>query len=475
MDPRGFLKHRRAKAPYRSISERIRDFAEVQLPMAEKDLKVQASRCMNCGVPFCHQGCPLGNPIPEFNDLVHQGRWREAYQELSRTNPFPEFTGKICPAPCEDACVLASGDKAVTIKSVELAIIERAFEEGWVSPPLPSAETGFSVAVVGSGPAGLAAAHQLRSVGHTVTVFERSDRLGGLMRYGVPDYKMDRALIDRRVDLLREAGVEFKTGVEVGRKPSLKKLRHDHDAVLLCIGALAARELDVPGRGLDGVHLAMDYLTAQNKACAGEPLSQEFNASGRNVVILGGGDTGADCYGTAIRQGAASVTQLIHYPAPDEEQVKEWPKSELLKSSFVHDEGGTREWNAQAVAFKGEGRVESVDVYQVWITGRLKVPVPNSVQNIPADLVLLAIGFEGAELAAMGLGLDGGRLTPPRGYETEMPGVFSAGDVRKGASLIVWAIADGLNAAKAVDRSLRGESGLWESYVQPAWTGLTHH
>lgn len=471
-DPRGFLNYSRSKAPYRPIKERIKDFSEALLPMAQDQIKVQATRCMNCGVPFCHQGCPLGNPIPEFNDLVQQGRWREAYEELSRTNPFPEFTGKVCPAPCEDACVLAATDKAVTIKSVELAIIEEAFRQGWVKPPLPVRESGFRVAVVGSGPAGLAAAHQLRSVGHGVTVFERSDRLGGLLRYGVPDYKMDKTLIDRRIDLLAEAGVEFKTEVNVGTDPTLSQLRAEFDSVILCIGALAARDLEIPGRHLDGVHFAMDYLTAQNQACAGDPLPDKFNAAGKNVVILGGGDTGADCYGTAIRQGAKAVYQLIHYPEPDAENSPEWPKSELLKSSFVHEEGGERLYNAQAVAFKGEGRVESVDVYQVWITGRLKVPVPNSVKEVPADLVLLAIGFEGAELAGLGVGSDGGRLSPERGYETRIPGVFSAGDVRKGASLIVWAIADGLNAAKAVDRSLTGESGLWESYSEPTWSGL---
>ncbi len=471
-DPRGFLVYSRSGASYRPVKERILDFKEAQLPMAQDQVKVQATRCMNCGVPFCHQGCPLGNPIPEFNDLVQQGRWQEAYEELSRTNPFPEFTGKVCPAPCEDACVLAANDKAVTIKSVELAVIEEAFRKGWVLPPSPKAETGFHVAVIGSGPAGLAAAHQLRSVGHRVTLFERSDRLGGLLRYGVPDYKMDKSLVDRRIALLAAAGVEFRTKVNVGKDPSLSDLRAQFDAVILCVGALSARSLEIPGRELAGVHFAMDYLTAQNQACAGDPLPTQFNAAGKNVVILGGGDTGADCYGTAIRQGAKKVYQLIHYPEPETERSLEWPKSEMLKSSFVHDEGGERLYNAQAVAFKGEGKVESVDVYQVWITGRLKVPVPNSVKEIPADLVLLAIGFEGAELAGLGMGADGGRLVPARGYETNIPGVFSAGDVRKGASLIVWAIADGLNAAKAVDRSLRGESGLWESYSQPAWSGL---
>lgn len=472
-DPRGFMKFSREGAKLRAPGERQKDFSEAYLPMAGPQLKAQATRCMTCGVPFCHQGCPLGNPIPEFNDLVQQERWHEAYLELSRTNPFPEFTGKVCPAPCEDACVLAYNDKPVTIKSIELAVIERAFEEGWVTPPKPTNKTNWRVAVVGSGPAGLAAATSLCESGHSVTVFEKSDRLGGLLRYGVPDYKMQKAYIDRRIENLVSAGVEFHVNCEIGRDRTIHELQSTFDAVILCVGALKARDLVIPGRELDGVRLAMDYLTAQNMATAGDPLPDHFNAAGKNVVILGGGDTGADCYGTTIRQGAKSVVQLNHYPNQGEySPLREWPNYEGFKHSFVYDEGGTREWGVQAVAFKGDGKVEGVEMYKVWLQGRLRVPVPNSLRVVPAEMVLLAIGFEGSELGVLGMGSDGATLSTGKDYQTDTAGVFAAGDARRGASLIVWAIAEGLNCARAVDRYLQGSSRLHQSYAEVAWRGL---
>ncbi|MES1147307.1 MAG: glutamate synthase subunit beta, partial [bacterium] len=375
--------------------------------------------------------------------------------------------------PCEDGCVLSLIDKAVTIKNVELAVIEKAFEEGWVKASPADRNTGRNVAVVGSGPAGLACAHSLRDAGHALTVYERSDRVGGLVRYGVPDYKMEKRLIDRRVAVMEQSGVKFVTGCHVGKDVSMEDLRAKHDAVAVCIGSLQARDLTLPGRELPGVTMAMDYLTAQNRACAGDPMSVPLDAKGKNVVILGGGDTGADCFGTAIRQGATSVVQLNHYPEPDifaPSQV--WPLTDSTKHAFVYDEGGVREWGVQAVAFRGSERVEGVEMYQVKIQGRLRVPIPNSLRTVPADLVLLAIGFEGAELSGIGLGTDGEVLKVGADYQTSTRGVFAAGDVRRGASLIVWAIAEGLNCAASIDRFLTGESRPHRSFAATEWAGL---
>lgn len=468
-DPRGFLKIDRVKLPLRPLPQRITDFAEAYIPLEEGEVRQQAQRCMNCGVPFCHEGCPLGNPIPEFNDLVQQSRWQEAYVELGRTNPFPEFTGKVCPAPCEDACVLALIDKPVTIKNVELAVIEHAFGEGWVQPIQPLVESGRSVAVVGSGPAGLATAHALRRAGHAVIVYERSDRIGGLIRYGVPDYKMEKSLIDRRVQVLERSGVRFVTECEIGRDMSLEDLTAQFDAVAICVGALKARDIDVPGRERDHVHLAMDFLTNQNRIVQGDVGEPRLSAEGKNVVILGGGDTGADCFGTAIRQEALTVTQLNHYPEPGEFQPGQtWPYNDPRKHAFVYDEGGEREWGIQAVAFTDAG-VETIDV---WRQGRLRVPIPNTVRTVPADMILLAIGFEGAELSGIGLGSDGDLVTAGLDYQTSERGVFAAGDVRKGPSLIVWAIAEGLNCAAAIDRYLTGSTDLHRSYKSNQWAGM---
>ncbi len=422
---------------------------------------------MNCGVPFCHQGCPLGNYVPTWNGLVYEGKWQQAYIELSKTNPFPEFTGKLCPAPCEDACVLKINDEPVNIKGIEWAIIDRAFQEGWVTAQSPTHETEFKVAVVGSGPAGLAAAYELRKVGHSVTVFERSDSIGGLVRYGVPDYKMKKSLIDRRVEQLEKMGIVFKTNVAVGTQISFDALRAEFDAVLLSIGALKARNLEVPGRDIPGVGFAMDYLTAQNKLLAsGTPLPEEWNAEGKHVVILGGGDTGADCYGTAIRQGAASVTQFDHYPDPNVFQPpRKWPEPVLRsRISPVHEEGGTREWSIQTISVEGSTHVTGLRTCGVRIEGNLKIPVAGTERTVPADLVLLAIGFEGSEGDPFGVSMNRGKVVVDRRYRTDLPGIFSAGDASRGASLIVWAIADGRNAAREIDLYLRGQSSIVRAF-----------
>lgn len=465
-DPRGFLKHPRSDRPYRDPVERIRDFGVLNLPMAKSQLNEQASRCMGCGVPFCHSYCPLGNLIPDWNDLVRQERWREAYSALAVTNNFPEFTGMLCPAPCEDSCVLAINDKAVTIKSIEMEIIDRAFAEGWVVPEPPAHETGKRVAVVGSGPAGLAAAQQLRRVGHQVTVFERWDRLGGLIRYGVPDYKMAKELIDRRIDQLEAEGIEFQTGVAVGADGiSLDELRAKFDAVALCTGALAPRDLKAKGRELKGIHFAMDYLTAQNRCCAGDGAPpEEFDARGKHVVILGGGDTGADCYGTALRQGAASVTQFDVYPDPAGSKP-DWPHPLVKgKSSPVHAEGGERLWSIQTTSFEGdEGRVQQIRSWKVSMQRGVRMPTPVTDELRPADMVLLAIGYEGTE--PLQPWFSGSRIDTNHRFETEFPGVFASGDSRRGASLIVWAIAEGRTMAHEIDRALMGVSFLPKSFA----------
>lgn len=461
-DPKGFLKVGRLDHAARPIEERVKDWRELYLPVKQAELTKQASRCMNCGVPFCSNGCPLGNLVPDWNDLVYKDRWHEAYLRLDRTNPFPEFTGKLCPAPCEDACVLTINDAAVTIKSVEISIIERAFKEGWVKPGTPAAVTGKRVAIVGSGPAGLAAAVQLRRAGHETVVFERSDRVGGLIRYGVPDYKMAKEMVDRRVALLEEEGIEFRTGIAVGDSLPLSDLQRDFDAVALCVGAGKPRDLAIPGRELAGIHLAMEFLTAQNKACKGEPLPAELHAQGKRVVILGGGDTGADCFGVAIRQGAASVTQFDHLPAPDRfSHNVTWPESRRTKHSAVYDEGGQRAWSTRTVSFEGEaGVVRVLRTYKVRLAGGMSIPVPSSEELVEADLVLIAIGFLGPDFSASGLS----KLYSEGRYETNLRGVFAAGDARRGPSLIVHAIAEGRNVAHEIDRYLMGRTSLAKSF-----------
>jgi glutamate synthase (NADPH/NADH) small chain len=469
--PTGFLEAPRVAPARRDKRERIRDWNEVYLPQAEELTRQQAGRCMDCGVPFCQSGCPLGNIIPDWNDLVYRGRWRAAFDRLSATNNFPEFTGRLCPAPCEAACVLAIDSTAqpVTIERIEHEIIERAWAEGWVDARPPAAESGRHVGIVGSGPAGLAAAQELRRAGHRVTVYDADEQPGGMLRYGIPDFKMEKWPIERRLAQLDAEGVEFRCGVNVGVDMSWAELRRAHDALLLAVGARRARDLHVPGRELDGVVMAMDYLCAQNRAVAGGTrVAAELDAAGRHVVILGGGDTGSDCYGTALRQGAAAVRQIQLWPAPPSTRAAhnpwpEWPV--VFRTSSSQEEGGEREFALMTRGFTGEaGAVRALEAVRIDMElgadGR-KRPVerPGGEMLIPADMVILAIGFAGPELggaaAELGLGLDErGNVTADGEGATAADGVFAAGDAMRGASLIVWAIADGRRAARGIERYL---------------------
>ena len=472
----GFIEIKRKKHPTRAIEERIRDWREVYLPSATADLQAQGARCMDCGIPFCHQGCPLGNLIPDWNDLVYRDRWRTAIDRLHATNNFPEFTGRLCPAPCEGSCVLGINDDAVTIKDIEVAIIDRAYDEDWVRPNPPETRTFKKVAVVGSGPAGLAAADQLNRVGHSVTVFERSDRIGGLLRYGIPEFKMEKRVLDRRLALMEEEGVIFRAGVDVGTDVPVARLRSDFDAIVLAAGAGHPRDLPVPGRELRGIHFAMEYLTLQNRRCEGDviPDDQFISAQGRHVVIIGGGDTGADCLGTVHRQGAKSVTQLelLAQPPVDRAPDNPWPQwPNIFRVSPAHEEGGERLYSVSTQRFVGDdaGRVRALQTTKVEAIrkdGRVHVqPIPGSEFEIQADLVLLAMGFLGPERGALvnDLGLkmtERGNVWRDDRWMTSVPGVFAAGDMQRGQSLIVWAIAEGRSAARGVDRYLMGESAL---------------
>ena len=474
--PTGFIEIRRKKHPTRAIEERIHDWREVYLPSPTGDLMEQGARCMDCGIPFCHQGCPLGNLIPDWNDLVYRDLWRAAIDRLHATNNFPEFTGRLCPAPCEGACVLGINDDPVTIKDIEVSIIDRAYAEGWVTPQLPTTRTWKKVAVIGSGPAGLAAADQLNRAGHLVTVFEKSDRIGGLLRYGIPEFKMEKRILERRLALMESEGVVFRPGVNVGVDVAMSRLRSDFDAILLAGGAGQPRDLAVPGRELKGIHFAMDYLTLQNRRCEGDaiPDDQFISAKDCDVVIIGGGDTGADCLGTVHRQGARSVYQLELMPIPPEVRAEEnpWPLwPQIFRTSPAHDEGGDRLFSVATQRFVGDkkGRVRTLlanKVEMIRKDGRLDfVPVPGSDFEIKTDLVLLAMGFTGPVRGPL---LDDLGVTfTPRGnvgrgadWMTNVPGVFTAGDMQRGQSLIVWAIAEGRSAAQAIDRFLVGESQL---------------
>jgi len=465
----GFLEHGRDKQPYRPVEERLRDWEQVMLPWPRKKLQVQAARCMDCGIPFCHQGCPLGNVIPDWNDLVYRDRWREAAERLHATNNFPEFTGTLCPAPCEGSCVLGVNDHAVTIRAIELAIVDRAFAEGWVRPEPPRARTGRTVAVVGSGPAGLAAAQQLNRAGHRVTVFERADRIGGLLRYGIPEFKLEKRVLDRRLGQLSAEGVEFRAGADVGGALSPRELRAAHDAIVLACGARAPRDLPIPGRELSGIHFATEYLTQQNRRLAGDALADEepITAARKRVVIIGGGDTGADCLGTVHRQGAVEVTQLELLPQPPDQRAPDnpWPQwPVILRTSAAHEEGGARLYSVSTTRFYGsEGRVEGLAGHHVEMVrtgGRLEFrPAPGTEFLLAADLVLLAMGFVGPErgplLDELGIALtDRGTVARDDRWMTSAPGVFVAGDMQRGQSLIVWAISDGRQAAAAVDAYL---------------------
>ena len=474
--PTGFIEIKYKKWPTRPVEERIRDWREVYLPYSENELRRQGARCMDCGIPFCHEGCPLGNLIPDWNDLVYRGNWREAIDRLHATNNFPEFTGKLCPAPCEGSCVLGINDDPVTIKAIEAAIVDRAWEEGWVTPRPPATRTGRRAAVVGSGPAGLTAAQQLNRAGHHVTVFERDDRIGGLMRYGIPEFKMERRFLDRRLVVMEEEGVEFRTNAHVGQNVPVSELRERYDAIVLASGACAPRDLPIPGRELAGIHFAMEYLTLQNRRCEGDAIPEpEFiSAAGRRVVILGGGDTGADCLGTVHRQGAESVHQLELMPQPPYTRAPDnpWPQwPNVFRISPAHEEGGERLYAISTQRFIGDknGRVQALEAVKVQVAnqnGRTEVrPVPGSEFILPTDLVLLAMGFTGPERPGM-LADFGVRLTE-RGnvwrngqWMTSVPGVFTCGDMQRGQSLIVWAIAEGRSASRGVDAYLMGSSSL---------------
>ena len=478
--PTGVIELKRQKPPKRPAADRIHDFREVEGNFTDAELRDQGARCMDCGVPFCHKGCPLGNHIPDWNDLIYTGDFAKAIARLHETNNFPEFTGKTCPAPCEDACVLAINDDPVTIKQIEKQIVDRAWNEGWIGPVIAPKKTGRKVAVVGSGPAGLAMAQQLCRAGHDVTVMERDDRIGGLLRYGIPDFKLEKNNVDRRVTQMRAEGVTFQTGVNVGKDITLDALRLSYDAVCLAVGAQKPRDMPIPGRELAGVHYAMPYLTHANRAVAGDVMDGQISAAGKNVIILGGGDTGADCLGTAHRQGAAKVHHFHYKPAPPEARTEEmpWPWIPMIhRDSSSHEEGGERGFSVVAKAFEGEnGHVTQLRAVRVeWATNdagrRVMQEVPGSEFTLPADLILIAIGFDGAEVAGLDDGAqDAGGMplaTTGRGtvqaderFRTSVPGVFTCGDARRGASLVVWAIWEGREAARTVDEYLMGKSEL---------------
>ncbi|MGD0100811.1 MAG: glutamate synthase subunit beta [Acidobacteriota bacterium] len=466
----GFMEYTRETAERRPVNERVQDFFPIYQPLPEDKLKIQGARCMDCGVPFCHSGCPLNNLIPDWNDRVYRGRWRDAIRALHATNNFPEFTGLICPAPCEPACVLAISDPPVTIKQIESAIVERAYREGWIRPEPPESRTGKRVAIVGSGPAGLAAAQQLNRAGHNVVVFEKADRIGGLLRYGIPDFKLEKSVLDRRLEQLVKEGVEFQTRAHAGVDLAMPALRRKFDAILLAGGAEQPRDLKVPGRELKGIHFAMDFLSQQNRRCVGDRVDSktEILAAGKRVVILGGGDTGADCLGTSHRQRALSVHQIEIMPLPPAERSVQtpwplWPT--MLRVESSHEEGGIREWSAATARFSGDDRGNVARLHAVRVGPPPKFePVPDSEFQLEVDLVLLALGFTGPAPNGMfdelGVVLDSrgniwGNVSADGNYMTSAPGIFAAGDMRRGQSLVVWAIAEGRQAARAINHYLR--------------------
>jgi glutamate synthase (NADPH/NADH) small chain len=472
----GFMKFDREMPKSRDPKERLKDYKEVYTPLDKEKVKQQAARCMDCGVPFCHHGCPLGNIIPEFNDAVYSGKWEEAIKILSSTNNFPEFTGRICPAPCEASCVLSINNKPVTIEYIEKTIAEQAFEKGYIKPSPPKVRTGKRVAVIGSGPAGLAAAAQLNKAGHWVTVFERSDRIGGLLRYGIPDFKLEKYVLDRRLRVMEQEGIIFRTNANVGVNVSAKHLQDEFDAVVVCGGASAPRDLPIPGRQFKGVHFAMEFLSQQNKRGAGDKIfSGEILATDKNVLVIGGGDTGSDCVGTSNRHGAKSVTQielLAKPPATRNEAVNPWPLWPMvLMTSSSHEEGVNRQWAILTKEFLGDnqGRLTGLKTVDIkWGTnaqGKMGFEeIPGSERVIPCELALLAIGFIGAEktgvVEELKLELDERGNIRTENYKTTQEGIFAAGDIRRGQSLVVWAISEGREAARAVDTWLMGESKL---------------
>jgi len=468
----GFMEIGRETAQRRPVEERLKDWREYELKLPDEQLKLQGARCMDCGIPFCHKGCPLGNIIPDWNDLVYRGRWREAIERLHWTNNFPEFTGRVCPAPCEEACVLNINSNPVTIKLIEKSIIDHAWAEGWIAPRPNPRKTNKRVAVVGSGPAGLACAQQLARAGHAVTLYERSDRVGGLLMYGIPDFKMEKSLVYRRVEQMKLEGVDFVTNCRVGADVHADELRSEFDAIALTIGSTKPRDLPVPGRDLKGVHFAMEFLPQQNKLNAGDAVPNQITAAGKRVVILGGGDTGSDCLGTSNRQGAVEVSQFELLPMPPEKRTAQMPWPDwpmILRTSTSHEEGVRRDWSINTKRFSGEhGQVKKLHCTRLhWKNenGRMAMEeIAGSDFDLECDLVLLALGFLGPEpggiVAELGLALDQRGNIACDNYHSSVPGVFAAGDSRRGQSLVVWAIWEGRECARAVDAYLMGETFL---------------
>jgi glutamate synthase (NADPH/NADH) small chain len=465
------LEFERQDPSKRPATERVRDYREFELPIVQDELVKQGARCMDCGIPFCNTGCPLGNLIPDWNDHVYRTEPQRAIDALHATNNFPEFTGRVCPAPCESACVLGINDDPVSIKLIERSIADRSWEDQLIKPQPPRVRTGKKVAVVGSGPAGMAAAQQLNRAGHTVTLFERDQRIGGLLTYGIPDFKMEKSLVERRAKQMAEEGVILKTGVDIGRDISADQLRADFDAVVLCIGSRKPRDLEVPGRELSGIHFAMDFLTQQNKRVAGEEVAADdaILATDKHVIVIGGGDTGSDCIGTSHRQGAKSVTSFEIMPRPPEERAGStpWPLWPLmLRTSSSHEEGGTRDWSVSTERVTGEnGKITKLHCVKVELKGGKFERVAGSEFDIPADLVLLAMGFVHPEhpgvVEGLGLTINGrGNIQVDANFATNQKGVFAAGDCQRGQSLVVWAIAEGRKAARAADLYLMGRTEL---------------
>ncbi len=467
-DEKGFLKTKRQTAPYRAVKERVKDYREVEQRLPIEKVQEQGSRCMDCGVPFCHFACPVGNVIPDWNDLVFKGKWKRAVDVLHASNNFPEFTGRVCPALCESACVVGITDDPVTIRQNEISIVEWGFAHGVIKPFIAKTRTGKRCAVVGSGPAGMACAQQLTRAGHDVVLFEADDKAGGILRYGIPDFKLEKSVIDRRLDLMQKEGLAIRTGVRVGKDLASEKLLHDFDAVCLTMGSRAPRDLSIEGRSLGGIHFAMDYLIQSNKVVSGARVAPQdlISAKGKNVVVVGGGDTGADCVGTANRQGARTVTQIEILPKPPACRTKEmpWPEHpKTLKTSSSHEEGCDRKWSVLTKAFVGEaGHVKKIRCVQV---GADLKELPGTDFEIPADLVILAMGFvhpvhEGL-ITQLGVKLNSrGAIAVDQGFATSVPKVFAAGDASRGASLVIWAITEGRSAAREIDRFLMGETNL---------------